>query len=105
MNDDREYRKWLKTFYEGSFLVKGWTARKRELLASMESPGEAEKILDELGRLIGEEWAKDNRIRKIDTDDVKTWGERLQEARGGPDKKILAELKKIRKDLTKTLKA
>jgi hypothetical protein len=105
MSDDREYRKWLKTFYEGSFLVKGWTARKKELLASMEGQGEAEKIMDELGKLIGDEWAKDNRIRKIDTDDVKRWGEQLQEAKGEPDKKIIAELKKIKKEVTKTLKA
>ena len=105
MSDDREYRKWLKTFYEGSFLVKGWTARKKELLAPMEGQGEAEKILDELGKLIGDEWAKDNRIRKIDTDAVKRWGEQLQEAKGEPDKKIIAELKKIKKEVTKTLKA
>jgi hypothetical protein len=105
MSDDREYRKWLKTFYEGSFLVKGWTARKKELLASMEGQGEAEKIMDELGELIGNEWAKDNRIRKIDTDAVKRWGEQLQEAKGEPDKKIIAELKKIKKEVTKTLKA
>jgi hypothetical protein len=105
MSDDREYRKWMKTFYEGSFLVKGWTARKKELLASMEGQGEAEIILDELGKLIGDEWAKDNRIRKIDTDDVKRWGEQLQEAKGEPDKKIIAELKKIKKEVTKTLKA
>ena len=104
MSDDREYRKWLKTFYEGSFLVKGWTARKKELLASMEGQGEAEKILDELGKLIGDEWAKDNRTRKIDTDDVKRWGEQLQEAGGMPDKKIIAELKKIKKEVTKALK-
>jgi thymidylate synthase len=105
MSDDREYRKWLKAFYEGSFLVKGWTARKKELLASMEGQGEAEKILDELGKLIGDEWAKDNRIRKIDTDDVKRWGEQLQETKGKPDKKIITELKKIKKEVTKTLKA
>jgi hypothetical protein len=106
MSDDREYRKWMKTFYEGSFLVKGWTARKKELLASMEGQGAAaEKILDELGLMIGDEWAKDNRIRKIDTDDVKRWGEQLQEAKGEPDKKIIAELKKIKKEVTKTLKA
>lgn len=105
MSDDREYRKWLKTFYDGSFLVKGWTARKEELLASMEGQDEAEKILDDLGKLIGEEWAKDNRIRKIDTDDVKTWGEQLQAAKERPDKKIIAELKKIKKDVIKTLKA
>jgi hypothetical protein len=105
MSDDREYRKWLKTFYEGSFLVKGWTVRKKELITSMDNQGEAEKILDELGKLIGEEWAKDNRIRKIDTDDVKRWGEQLQEAKEGPDKKIIAELKKMKKEVTKALKA
>lgn len=104
MTDDREYRKWLKAFYEGGFLVKGWTARKKELLASMEMPGEAEKVLDELGKLIGEEWAKDNHTRRIDTDDVKRWGERLNKAQRGPDRKILAELKKIRKEAVTALK-
>jgi hypothetical protein len=105
MSDDREFRKWLKTFYEGSFMVKGWTARKEELITSMDRQGEAEKLLDELGKLIGEEWAKDNRIRKIDTDEVKRWGKQLQEVKGEPDEKIIAELKKIKKDVTKALKA
>jgi hypothetical protein len=36
---------------------------------------------------------------------VKRWGEQLQEAKGEPDKKIIAELKKIKKEVTKTLKA
>jgi hypothetical protein len=105
MSDDREYRKWVKTFYEGSFLVKGWTARKKELLTSMERQGEAEKILDELGELISEEWSKDNSIRKIDTDSVKRWGEQLQQATGAPDKIIIGELKKIKKQVTKALKS
>jgi hypothetical protein len=50
--DDREYRKWLKTFDEGSFLVKGWTDRKKELLASMKGQGETEKILENSERSI-----------------------------------------------------
>jgi hypothetical protein len=105
MSDDKEYRKWLKTFYEGNFMVKGWTATKEELIASMDRQGEAEKLLDELGKLIGEEWAKNNRIRKIDTEDVKRWGKQLQEAKGESDERIIAELKKIKKDVAKALKA
>jgi hypothetical protein len=105
MNDDMEYRKWLKAFYEGSFLVKGWKARKHELMSSMDAPDDAEIILDELGKLIGEEWAKDNRVRKIDTDDVQKWGLQLQEVKGTSDKKIIAELKRIKKEVIRVLKA
>jgi hypothetical protein len=105
MSDDREYRKWVKTFYEGSFMVKGWTARKNELLTTMEDQGEAEKILDELGKLISEEWAKDNSIRKIDTDSVRRWGDQLQKVAGAPDKIIIGELKKINKQVKKALKS
>lgn len=33
-----------------------------------------------LGRLVGHEWAKDNDVRKISTDDVSVWGEQLRAA-------------------------
>jgi hypothetical protein len=36
---------------------------------------------------------------------VKRWREQLQEAKGGTDKKIIAELKKIKKKVTKVMKA
>jgi hypothetical protein len=36
----------------------------------------------ELGRLVGHEWARDNAIREIDSDDIKQWGETLLNANG-----------------------
>ena len=33
-----------------------------------------------LGRLVGHEWARDNRTRLIESDDVVGWGERLRDA-------------------------
>ncbi len=30
-----------------------------------------------LGRVVGHEWARDNDVRRIDTDDVRRWGEKL----------------------------
>ncbi|ELR66559.1 hypothetical protein C942_04257 [Photobacterium marinum] len=78
---EQEYQKWLRAFYKGSFFVKGWDSIKRELHSKVGSQcDEIGQLLDELGDLIGREWAKDNHIRKIDTDDLKQWGDHLRHA-------------------------
>jgi hypothetical protein len=47
-----------------------------------EDQGSLRLTLWELGRLVGHEWARDNDIRKIDSDDIKQWGETLLNAKG-----------------------
>lgn len=77
---DQEYQKWLHTFYKGSFFVKGWDSIKHEIHSKVgHQQHEITQLLDELGDLIGREWAKDNHIRKIDTDDLKQWGDHLRQ--------------------------
>lgn len=42
--------------------------------------------LDSLGEKIGREWAKDNRVRRVDTPLLQKWGQDLRNAkREGPD--------------------
>lgn len=80
MQTEQEYQKWLRTFYQGSFFVKGWDSIKHEIHSKVgHEQEEIARLLDELGDLIGREWAKDNHIRKIDTDDLKQWGEHLRQ--------------------------
>ena len=82
MQSEHEYQKWLKTFYEGSFLAKGWDGVKAEILAALppEERESAGRAIDELGKLIGAEWAKDNNVRKIDTAALQAWGGQLRAA-------------------------
>jgi len=97
-------KEWFRKFNNGTFLVKGWKARMNELLDGIpdqekESMG---VLLAELGEKIGWEWAKDNRVRRVDTVMLQQWGENLKAAkRSGGDvlaqaiRKIDAELDEI----------
>ena len=84
----RDEEEWFRKFYDGTFLIKGWKSRMKEVLQPF-SPAEREKMsapLDNLGEKIGREWAKDNKVRRVDTPMLQKWGKDLQEARDkGPD--------------------
>ena len=88
----KDEEEWFLKFYEGTFLIKGWRSRMKELLQPF-SPAERDKmrgLLDNLGEKIGREWAKDNRVRRVDTPLLQKWGQDLLNAkRKGPD--VLAE--------------
>lgn len=71
-----EEKSWFKTFQEGNILSMGWQAITNEILAKM-SPEQrqAQKIaLDNLGKKIGMEWSRQNRVRKVDTSMLQEWG-------------------------------
>ena len=88
----RDEEEWFRKFYEGTFLIKGWKSRMKEVLQPF-SPAEGDKMrgqLDNLGEKIGREWAKDNKVRRVDTPMLQKWGKDFQEAKDkGPD--VLAE--------------
>jgi len=91
--DDAKHRLWYARFWTGkctglSFFscFSGepyWNETMRRLLAK--APAErrsalAARLLD-LGRRIGHEWAKENDVRKISTDHIRTWYILLDEAK------------------------
>ena len=84
----KQEQAWLKKFYEGTFLVKGWNSQMKALLKDFDGD-EKEALNDSLSRLgerIGREWAKDNTVRRIDTANLQQWGKSLADAREkGPD--------------------
>ena len=88
----KDEEEWFRKFYEGTFLIKGWGSRMKELLQPF-SPAERDEMrgpLDNLGEKIGREWAKDNRFRRVDTPLLQKWGQDLSNAKiKGPD--VLAE--------------
>lgn len=79
-----EYSDWVRTFYDGKRFppVPGWSARERDILAAVPvaSRDAAARALAETGRVIAAEWAKDNAVRRVGTDDLKAWGKRFSDA-------------------------
>lgn len=93
----KQEQEWLKKFYEGTFLVKGWKAQMRELLKDFQGD-EREALGERLGNLgekIGREWAKDNAVRRIDTAQLQQWGARLTSARRNGSDALTAEIRNI----------
>jgi hypothetical protein len=79
-----QYWGWIKAFYSGNLLAKGWSDRGRWLVEGVRSEVERERLqarLNALGRDIGAEWAKDYDVRKLTSADLMTWGKMLEQAR------------------------
>ncbi len=79
---EKDQQEWYKKFYEGTFLVQGWKSRIKEILKglSTEDKKEMGELLENLGKKIGMEWARDNDVRKINTSQLQQWGKDLQKA-------------------------
>lgn len=78
-----EYWNWIKKFYGGTWLTKGWDHQANKLLAAVTDYDVREQVATEinrLGKLVAGEWAKDNNVRKITTRDVRRWGKEFNRA-------------------------
>ena len=79
-----DYHGWVRTFYEGKRFppVPGWRSREEEILRKLPHADHARlrPRLDETGRLLAAEWAKDNGVRKVSTSDLQAWGKRFGDA-------------------------
>ena len=92
--DDAKHRLWYARFWTGKcaglsffscFSGKPyWHETMRRLVAA--APAERREALAArllaLGRKIGHEWAKENDIRRISTDHIRTWYARLEKSDG-----------------------
>ncbi len=99
MADDIEG--WIKTFFEGTWLVPGWNARCAALLDAT-PPAERAALAERLQRLgerIAPEWAKDNGVRRIDNGDLERWGKALASARRTDGAALDAALERIESDV------
>ena len=83
-----EYWGWVRSFYRGNLLARGWNDRSRWLLEEIRSEGDRRRLrarLNALGREICAEWAKDYEVRKVGTADLLSWGKMLEKARAADD--------------------
>ncbi len=101
----KQEQDWLKKFYEGTFLVKGWNAQVKDLLQDFQGADRdaTKDLLSDLGEKIGREWSKDNAVRRIDTPQLKQWGASLTSARKKGPEALIAEIRAIGKTVEEML--
>ncbi len=77
------YWYWIRTFYKGNILARGWTESCRRILGALPAEYEREELIGRmnvLGRLIAAEWAKNGSVRVIATSDLQRWGGEMRRA-------------------------
>jgi hypothetical protein len=96
-----QYWGWVQTFYAGNALSTGWERQSREgasVIKGKSTRNEFIRILNEQGKLIAKEWAKDRNVRKISTLDLLRWNglivraERTEDGTGNIARPILQDL-------------
>lgn len=113
------YWYWVRTFYQGYTkrllgvtLIRqpGWTASSRLLVSHVASaPARQELIsaLNILGRDIAGEWAKDDRVERIQDRDLRRWGDMTARAGSrdsGSGQVLLAAVRSIQAEVNTRLK-
>jgi len=103
--ETKNEQEWFHKFYEGTFLIQGWKSRMNEILKGV-PPEERESVrglLAVLGERIGREWARDNKVRRIDTLRLQKWGEELQRAKKRGPEELVHQIHKLNRDVDQLL--
>jgi hypothetical protein len=83
-----QYWGWVQAFYKGNLLSVGWTTHCHATLAVVKSNDQRRDVvrrINELGKIISREWAKDDHTRKIKTTDLIRWNDVMLKARRSDD--------------------
>ncbi len=77
-----DYFDWVLRFYKGYQIVPGWRSQETALakLLTDEEYLALSPQIAYLGQIISAEWAKDNKLRKIDNTMLALWGKVLQKS-------------------------
>jgi hypothetical protein len=96
--DDETHRRWYKRFWTGDcsglwFCQSGapnWNAGAKDFIARAEADKRAAltQRFCEVGHLIGREWARDNGVRKIDTNELSGFYDMLSSGEGDIDARL-----------------
>jgi hypothetical protein len=110
---EKDYLDWVAKFYNGVKVLgvevtPSWTKETKLIVAKYDSKHQ-KTIRDRLlatGQSICTEWAKDNSVRLIDTDDLKDWSKKINsanEADDGSGELLLEELSQVNSQISKML--
>ena len=98
-----QYRGWVQTFYRGNLMSEGWSKFGEVTLSTVRPAAARQAVIahiNEVGRIISLEWAKDSSVRKITTADLRSWNEAMATARQSDDgsgRQIIAALRTVRR--------
>jgi hypothetical protein len=98
-----QYRGWVQTFYRGNLMSEGWSRFGQLTAGAVTSPEARQAVIrqiNELGRIIAREWAKDSSIARITTSDLRRWNDLMATARqrdDGSGQQIIGALKAVRR--------
>jgi hypothetical protein len=101
----KDQKEWYRKFHEGTFLVQGWKSRMKEILKGL-SPsdmGDMKNLLENLGKKIGMEWARENEVRKIDTPQLQQWGTELRKAKQKGPEALARQIRQLNDEVDKRL--
>jgi hypothetical protein len=98
-----QYRGWVQTFYKGNLMSEGWTKFGQVTVSAVKSASARRAVIariNELGRVISRDWAKDSSVRKITTADLRRWNDLMATARqrdDGSGQRIIEALSAVRR--------
>ena len=104
-----QYWGWVTAFYNGNAFSSGWSKQAKTsvgLVKSEKKQKELIELLNNLGKQISMEWAKDNGVRKISTADLNRWNASIikaQRAEDGTGDRLNAALVQIRTEVEKKM--
>ena len=100
-----EEKSWFRTFQEGNILSMGWQEISAEILArtSPDQRQEQRIALENLGRKIGMEWCRPNRVRKVDSSMLQDWGGLLRKTAKKNPKQLTQAIAYIDQELDAVL--
>jgi hypothetical protein len=102
-----QYWGWVKSFHEGTFFVSGWTDRAKDLVGGVKPGPERKKLVKEIndfGRDLCKEWAKDSSVCKVGTSDLTRWGKIVEKAKksdAGDGEELARAISSIREEYKK----
>jgi hypothetical protein len=104
-----QYWGWVTTFYNGTKLYSGWSSQARSgigMVKSKEKQDELILLVNELGKQIAMEWAKDRGAGRISTADLIRWSPTINAARraeNGSGEQLKEAVLKLRADVARKL--
>jgi hypothetical protein len=105
----KEYWSWVTTFYNGTRLYTGWSGQARASIAIVKAKKKRNELIvlvNELGKQISMEWAKDRGVGRISTADLIRWSPALNAARraeNGSGERLKEAVLKVRAEVAKKL--
>jgi hypothetical protein len=104
-----QYWSWVTTFYNGTKLYPGWSSQVRSsvgMVRSKQKQDELIMLVNELGKQIAMEWAKDKGVGRISTADLIRWSPAIMAARraeNGSGERLKEVVLKVRADVARKL--